>query len=182
MRLRPWKTLASRTLLERPPWLTVGEEQVELPDGRVIDYLRLRLRDYAVAVALTPSRELVVERSYKHGPRSVTFQLPAGLLEDGEDPLEAAKRELLEETGYASDDWRSLGRFIADSNYGANWAHAFLALDARRVAEPRSGDLEEIEVSLRPLEQVMDDLRAGTMALLSSAAALALAYIEIDRQ
>jgi ADP-ribose pyrophosphatase len=177
--MRSWKTLARRVLLSRPPWMEVGVERVELPDGRVVDeYLWLKTRDFAMAVAVTSDGRIVLERSYKHGPRSVALSVPAGYIEADETPDHAAQRELLEETGYTSDDWRPLGSFTVDGNYGLCVAHIFLAQGARRSNEAGGqghDDLEEIEVLTLPLADVLAALARGEIAQLSTAAALALA-------
>ena len=62
-----------------------------------------RASDFAVVVAVTEQGELVIERQYRHGIEKVIWELPAGAIEPGEDPQEAAKRELLEETGYKAE-------------------------------------------------------------------------------
>jgi len=171
-------------LLSRPPWIDVGDERVELPDGRVIeDFPWIRTRDFAIVVAITPQRQVVLERSYKHGPRRVAVALPAGYVEEGEVPLATARRELREETGYEADEWRSLGSFTVDGNYGVCVEHAFLALDARRMdnaGATSTGDLEEIEVFAAPLREALAMLDAGEIAQLSSAAALALAGLAMQ--
>jgi len=174
--MRPWRTLARRTLLSRPPWMEVGEEKVELPDGREIDgFLWIRTRDFVAMVAVTERDEVILVRSYKHGTRTVSLAVPAGYIEEGEEPLAAAKRELKEETGYASEDWVSLGRYVIDGNYGVSTEHIFLARGARKVSEPASGDLEEMEVVAVPLGEISAYVRRGEVVQLSSAAALALA-------
>ena len=174
--MRPWRTLARRTLLSRPPWMEVGEERVGLPDGREVDgFLWIRTRDFVAMVAVTERDEVILVRSYKHGTRTVSLAVPAGYIEDGEEPLAAAKRELQEETGYASEDWTSLGRYVVDGNYGVSTEHIFLARAARKVSEPASGDLEEMEVVAVPLAEISAYVRRGEVVQLSSAAALALA-------
>lgn len=176
-----WRILERRTLVDRPPWYRIEEQRVELPDGQVIDgYPRMDLRDYAIVVALTAAGEVLTHRVYKHGVGRETLELVAGLIEDGEDPLHAAQRELREETGYEGSDWSALGSYVVNSNYGCGRMHAFVARGARRVTEPNSGDLEELELILRPLAEVMEDLRAGRFELLSAASALALAYIHLN--
>jgi len=178
---RSWRTRDRHTLLSVPPWLEVGTESVELPDGRVVeDYLWLTHRDFANVIALTPEGDVLCLRSYKHGPREVTLQFPAGLLRDGEDPLGGAQRELLEETGYAAPRWEPLGRFVTDSNWGGAWMHAFLARDAALVQAVEHGDLEDLEFFLLPLDDVKRRVRAGEVKLLSSAAAFALALLTLD--
>jgi ADP-ribose pyrophosphatase YjhB (NUDIX family) len=131
--VRPWKILARRVLLSRPLWIEVGDERIELPHEPVVeDFPWIRTRDFATVVAMTPEQQLVLERSYKHGPRQVAVALTAGYVEEGEAPIDSARRELRGETGYAADDWRSLGSFTVYGNYGVCVEHAFLASGARR--------------------------------------------------
>jgi ADP-ribose pyrophosphatase len=181
--LRPWKTLARRVLLSRPPWIEVGDERVELPDGRIVeDYPWVRTRDFAVVVAITPDRQVVLERGYKHGPRSVAVSLPAGYIEPGEAPIDAARRELREETGYEADEWRALGSFTEHGNYGICIEHAFLALGARRARDASANEhdeLEELEVFTAPLSEALAMMGDGRIVQLASASALALAGLAI---
>ena len=162
--------------------MEVGDETVVLPDGRTVDeFLWVRTPDFAMAVPVTERDEIVMVRSYKHGTRTVSLSLPAGYIETGEDPLATAKRELTEETGYQSGSWTSLGKFVVDGNYGVATQHIFLARGARAVTEPRSGDLEEMEIVIVPRAEIPSLLRRGEVAQLSSAAALAIALVELDR-
>jgi ADP-ribose pyrophosphatase len=173
---RNWEVIARREVLDRRPWLRVWSEDVRLPDGRVIeDFSTLEMPDYAMAVALTGDGLVVAERNYKHGPGRVGLHLPAGYLEPGEEPLAAAQRELLEETGYAATDWTSLGSFAIDGNRGGGTGHFFLARGARQIAAPDAGDLEEIAVVLLPLAALLAATRSGEVQVLSIAAALGLA-------
>jgi len=174
--MRPWRTLARRGLLSRPPWLEVGDELVELPDGRQVEgFLWIRTGDFAAIVAITEHDEVILVRAYKHGPRKVALAVPAGYIEHAEEPLAAAKRELREETGYSSEDWTPLGSYVVDGNYGVGTAHLFLACGARKLSEPASGDLEEMEVVVLPRGEVSDRVQRGEIVQLSSVAALALA-------
>jgi ADP-ribose pyrophosphatase len=132
-------------------------------------------------VAVSEREEVILVRAYKHGPRIVSLAVPAGYIEDSEAPLAAAIRELREETGYASDNWTPLGRYVVDGNYGVGTEHIFVARDARKVGEPASGDLEEMEIVFVPLPEVMARVRRGEVVLLSSATALALAVAELER-
>jgi ADP-ribose pyrophosphatase len=174
--LESWQILERRTVIEQPPWVNVWKEQVQLPDGRVIDdWLIFEMPDVAIIFAVTTDERVVVERSYRHGMRCVTLGLPAGHVEPGEEPLAAAKRELLEETGYAADGWELLGSFIRDSNHGCGRVSLYLARDARPVAEPDTDDLEEIRVELIPITELLTAARRGEFGGLGSAAAIGLA-------
>jgi ADP-ribose pyrophosphatase len=158
--------------------MEVAEERVLLPDGREIDgFLSVATRDFAAIVAITDRDEVVLIRSYKHGPRSISLAVPAGYIEQGEVALASARRELREETGYESNEWTALGRLVVDGNYGVATENVFLAERAHKVGEPASGDLEDIEVALVTLSELEDLLRRGEIVQLSSAAALALAVL-----
>jgi ADP-ribose pyrophosphatase len=178
--LRHWQTLERREVIDRWPWLRLWSEDLRLPDGRVVrDFSTLEMPDFAVVVALTPDDRVVVERNYKHGAGRVCLNLPAGYLQPGEEPLAAAQRELLEETGYAAHDWQSLGSFVNDGNRGAGSGHYFLAHNARLVAAPASGDLESMAIELLSLAELVRATRHGEVAVLSIAAAIGLAVAAV---
>ena len=172
----PWVVLKTEEVFSAPPWVKLSVQQVRLPDGRLVgEYHQIMLPEFVVIVAQTGDLHLIVERQYKHAVAEVTLAFPAGMLEDGEDSLVCAQRELMEETGYASDDWQPLGRFVANGNYGCGVAHLFLARNARWVKEPNAVDLEATEILLMTPHDVARAVRDGDLVVLSSAAAFALA-------
>ena len=88
-----WQVLAERVLVERPPWLRLSEQDVRLPDGRMIEgYLVAQAPPYAIIFAVDGDGRIVTVEEYKHGPGLVVVHLPAGYMETGEDPLLAAQR------------------------------------------------------------------------------------------
>jgi ADP-ribose pyrophosphatase len=175
--LQSWRTLDRKECFAAPPWIAVSVETVRLPDGRLIrDYHRIRLPEYAGVVAVTAEGRIILQRQYRHGVGRVSLLLPGGMVEKGEPPLRAARRELREETGYRAARWRRLGSFVPNSNYGCGRAHLFLAEGARWVSAPDSGDLEETEIVLLRPAQVRSRLRRGDVESLGTAAALALAF------
>src|SRR6266849_8957281 len=108
--LQPWKLLDRQLQFEAHPWLAVFRDRVELPNARTLDdFYRVVLPDFAVITALTPEQELVMVRGYKHGLGRVSLLAPAGMIEPGEEPLAAARRELREETGFEAPHWQPLG-------------------------------------------------------------------------
>lgn len=174
--LENWETLQSEDVFVAKPWIKVSTLQVRLPDGKIInDYHQIDLGDYAVVYAVTDDGQVIVERQYKHGIGKVTLVMPAGKVEPGEDPMEAAQRELLEETGYTADRWASLGTFAVNGNYGCGNAHVFMAQGARVVTEADSGDLEEIEIILMEPIDLVNAVRDGNIDLMGTAATVALA-------
>jgi ADP-ribose pyrophosphatase len=170
---RNWMTLSSQELLAVGNRIRVSRERVRLPDGREVDdFLQFTTPAYATILAALPGGLLICERQYKHGPRRETLTLPAGALEKGEAPLSGAQRELLEETGYVSDDWIGLGARVTHANAGGGVSHGFLARNCRMVAEPNSGDLEEMSIELMTPAQLLAAYVTGEMALAADAATL----------
>ena len=178
-----WKVESTKSLLSRAPWLEVFEEHIKLPDGRrVDDFYTIRLRDFVVVAALTDDGSLVTVEHYRHGSRSVTQGLPSGFIDDGENPADAARRELREEAGYEAAEWSNLGHYVVDGNRGCGTEHAFLARGAKRVADPVHLDLAATTVHLVALEHAVDSIWNGEMHELACVAALALAVLRINAE
>ncbi len=178
--IKPWRVLARRVILERPPWFTIGEQDVELPDGTVLnDFNWITMRSFAIVVTLDHDGNTIFVRSFKLGVGHASLSLPAGYLEEDEAPLDGAQRELREETGCEAGEWISLGSYVVDGNYGSGKMHAFLARGTKNVCEPNSGDHEEQELLSLPFAEAIAKLRAGDVAQLSTAAALGLAEIAL---
>jgi ADP-ribose pyrophosphatase len=178
--LKVWESLGKRELLRVGERLRVILDHVRLPDGREIeDYLQFSVASDAVIVAQTPDGHFVCERQYKHGPRKVILTLPAGIIELGEEPMAAAQRELQEETGYASDDWQFLGCWVRHGNAGGGTTNAFLARGCRKVAEPDSGDLEEMTIELKTPDDLLKALLGDEIPLVADTAALLRALLAL---
>jgi ADP-ribose pyrophosphatase len=174
--MQVWKTRSKTALLSFGKWMTVESHVVELPDGRVIeDWPWVITPDFASIVAFTPQDQLVCFRQVKYAVEGESFAPPGGYIEPGEDPLEAAKRELLEETGYASGDWSFLGSYAVDANRGVGRGYFFLARNALPAAQRNADDLEEQELLLLEQSEIKGALRAGQFKALPWAAAVAFA-------
>lgn len=173
-----WEVLDRQQLYSAPPWLTLSRQKVRVHDGRIIeDYYQLELPDFVVVVATTPSSQFVTLRQYKHGVRCTTLTMPGGMVERGEEPLQAAQREFVEETGYFASNWRHLASYTVHGNLGAGVGHYFAATMAKPVAVPQSGDLEEMEVILLDKDELLASVWGGQVALLNHAAAISLAIL-----
>jgi ADP-ribose pyrophosphatase len=171
-----WKTLSRETVLDRGKFLRVEDHTVQLPDGRVIEQWPWVITpDFINVMAVTEAGEFLCFRQVKYAVEGEVLATVGGFLEPGEEPLAAARRELLEETGYEADEWIALGQYRVDANRGAGTAHFFLALRARRVADRDADDLEEqhlLHLTRAELEATLD---AGQFKALPWAAAAALA-------
>ncbi len=176
-----WKTLARRTVFEQGKFLVVENHTVELPDGRIIpDWPWIITPDYINVVAVTEDGKFLFFRQTKYAVDGTTLAPVGGYLEPSEDPLAAAQRELLEETGYAAPDWVRLGSYSVDGNRGAGSAHLFLARGARRVQERHADDLEEQELLHLTRVEVEAALAAGEFKVLAWSAVVALGLLYLQ--
>ena len=175
-----WKTKARWTILDQRPWLLVENHTVELPDGRLIsDWPWIITPDFVNVVAVTADEHFICFRQVKYGVEGTTLGIVGGFVEEGEEPLKAAQRELLEETGYESADWTHLGSYRVDPNRGVAMAHLYLARQARFVTPPNADDLEEQELLLLTRSEVERALAQGEVKVLSWAAAIAFALRQL---
>jgi 8-oxo-dGTP pyrophosphatase MutT (NUDIX family) len=116
-------------------------------------------------LALTPAHEAVLIHQYRHGVGRVVLELPAGSMDAGEDPAQAAARELMEETGYRAEEVAVLGSAYANPASQTNVSWCCLALGAR-PAGPATPELgEDIEVERRDVLRVFRDVEEGAMSL-----------------
>lgn len=181
MEHKAWQVLSREQIVEILPWISLWKEEVRLPDGRVVDdYYQLDLPDIVIVAAFDNDGYLVTERHYKHGARQVVLDLPAGFLESDETPLAAAKRELLEETGFGDGSWHALGAFRLCGNRGCGKAHIFLASEVEQSVEPMSEDLELTEVILMKPNDFSRAINKGEVVVLSMVAAFLLAKMQLQ--
>jgi ADP-ribose pyrophosphatase len=175
-RYAPWRVTERRSVFGGGPIRQIAVERVVLPDGREIeDYYRIDLADFALVFAVTKREEVLLLRQYKHGVGRACTTCPGGAIGPSESPVDAARRELFEETGFVSEAWTSLGGFVTNANQRCNVAHLFIARDCRRVGDPSAPDVENPELVLIPKRELWSTLAPADVGLASHLALLALA-------
>lgn len=152
----PWRILRSQYAVETP-YLRLRADQIELPDGTIVDdYYVRETRGFVVIFALRPDRRVLLVRQYKHGIGQSVLELPAGAIDEGESPRDCAVRELAEETGYVGDEPELVRAFIADPTNSNGYFYLFLVRNAVERVAQAFDVTEDITVELAPL----GDLRA----------------------
>jgi 8-oxo-dGTP pyrophosphatase MutT (NUDIX family) len=176
-RLRHWTVRSSAYLVDQP-FLRVRKDTVELPDGTIIDdYFVRESRGFAIVAALTPERQIVLVRQYKHGIAQIVLELPAGMIDPGETPEACAIRELAEETGYAGDPPLRLRSLFADPTGSNASFHIFLIENAVPKFAQSLDTTESIVVETTSLDDLQAAVRDGRIG---SGSQVAAAYIALD--
>jgi ADP-ribose pyrophosphatase len=161
---RPAVEVVSSKLSYDGPLFRVYTDEI-LENGRRVrrDVVRHNGSIVILAIDDTKSKRdpsIVMERQYRHAAKEYLLEVPAGKLEEGEDPLAGAKRELLEETGFRAARWRKLVRYLASPGFLGEWMQVFLA-EGLTVGEAQPEYDEQLEIEMMPLSKLLGMIEAG---------------------
>ena len=167
-----WKTLREEALVS-DRFCTVKKNCVQLPDGAEIsDFYTVTIPDAVLVAAITTDNYILLKKEYRFACKMDVIECPAGMVEAGEDPLTTAKRELLEETGYASDLWTWLGPTWESTSKLTNHMWLFMAKECRQVADQHLDANEHVEVMKMTLEEAVEMVMDNQINANSSANAI----------
>ena len=159
--IRKWTVLESEYLIRRP-WLTARRDKVRLPNGVINpEYYVLEYPDWINIIAITMDGRMVFERQYRHGRGEVGYEIPAGVCEPGETPEQAARRELLEETGFGGGSWRLNMVAAPNPSTSTNLCYSFIATGVHKIGDQRLEATEDIAVHLLYEDEVLHLMREG---------------------
>lgn len=153
-----WKTLSSEYILKEP-WMTVRKDCMQLPNGNINPaYWCLEYPDWINVIAITDDGKYVFERQYRHGLDIVEWEIPAGVVEKGEEPMHAAQRELMEETGFGGGEWELFMESCSNPSACNNISHTYIARGVRPMGQQHFDEAEDLDVYLLTEQQVRDIL------------------------
>src|ERR1700743_2196939 len=155
-----WKKLSSH-YLHKGPWATLRSDRCEMPSGHIVeDYYVLEYSNWVNAVAITEDNKVLMVYQYRHAAGIVSLEIPGGVIDDGELPEQALRRELLEETGYQFDDFELLSTIYGNPSTADNQTFCYLARGGRKVQEQKLDEQEELIVetfSIAEVKQLLFD-------------------------
>lgn len=159
-----WKTIESETLIN-DYHVRVKKNKVQLPDGAVIgDFYTVTIPDAAMVAAITDDGRILLKSEYRYACDEEIIECPAGMFEEHEtDPLVVAKRELLEETGYMSENWTYLGTTRESTSKLTNTMHLFLAKSCVKTDIQHLDANEHLDLMGVSLEEAIEMVMSGVI-------------------
>jgi 8-oxo-dGTP pyrophosphatase MutT (NUDIX family) len=164
MAVERWKLLEKDYIFNRR-WLKIQTRRYYLPTRRrEADFYLFEYSPWVSILPITPSGDIILIRQYRPGLDRILWEIPAGLVDAGEKPLDAARRELLEETGYSSDTWELLGAFSPNPGTHTNLSYSYIARNVLPAGSQELDETEEIDVVLKGPGEVRRLLKKGEFA------------------
>ncbi len=159
---RAWKVVDSKNILRLGPWLSVRQECVELPSGvQIPTWYIFEFPDWINVIAITKDGRMVMEDQYRHALGETRYELVAGVVDPNETPLQAAQRELSEETGYEGGEWSLFMTLSPNPTNHNNLSYTFLATGVEKRRDQHQERTEDIHVDIFSPEQVYEMLQDG---------------------
>jgi len=152
--IKKWNVVHSKQLDSNKIFSTRKDTSVSPITGNEHDFFVVEAPDWINVVAITAHDEVVLIEQYRHGNQSVTVEIPGGMVDPGEEPIHTAKRELLEETGYAGDNLVSIGDVFPNPAMQDNKCYTFLTTNCKKVGETKFDTTEDIITYTKPLSEI----------------------------
>lgn len=157
--LEPWKTL-EQTIQYQKKWFSVHTQKVQLPDGRILDpYFVVNVPNWTNIIIATDREELIMVKQYRQATQTFTIEPAGGLIDEGETPLQAAIREMQEETGYTSNQISLLSEVFPNPALQPTKAYFYLAENASPTTSKNFDAFEDIEIVVLPKQDVLSMLQ-----------------------
>lgn len=174
MRLYKWKKLGAKTLIDTP-WLNVTQEKVKLANGKVLnDYYLINCKDWVLAIVQNNKKEFLICSLYRHGIRKISNEFVGGMVDSGDTPLSAIKKELREEVGYTGGKFKKLGKLSPNPSNHTNYNHIFYVTGGQITHEQDLDETEEIYFQWVSEKKLKALIRKGDFAHSLHLAALKL--------
>jgi ADP-ribose pyrophosphatase len=158
-----WQAVQERVEYKTSIFNLLKRDMIYTEENLKGSFYALDSPDWINVIALTPDEDIVLVEQYRFGIEQVTLELPGGMVDPGEDPLTTAKRELLEETGFCSEHWQSIGKVSSNPAIQTNFTHTYLAKNAYCQQDQDLGEHEVIKVHTLPMAEFLSLAREGVV-------------------
>ena len=159
-----WKVIDSEYLFQDPPWLSVRKDRCMLPNGKLMPAFYVNeYPEWVTGFALTANGKVVLVKQYRHGIEEVCIETPGGVVDNGESPEAAVKRELLEETGYSFSTIEYLGKICANPSTANNFLHMYLLQGGEKTSDQQLDETEDVEVALYSIDEIKTFLKNNSI-------------------
>ncbi|MCH2046403.1 MAG: NUDIX hydrolase [Saprospiraceae bacterium] len=167
--MKKWRKITSRLVFDHQ-WYKLRQDEVELPNGQILDDYFVSVRPNVVLVfpVLEDGKTTLLVEQYKHGAAQILLEFPGGFCDAGETPLVSVKRELLEETGYATDQLIPMGKMHSDPTKNNNTIHLYLALNATQQQAQKLDPTEDIIIHKVAIEDLKKMILQGEIRVAST--------------
>ena len=161
--MKEWKLKKDTKLNDYKVFSTRKKETVSPKDGAIHDFYVIDAPNWVQIIAVTEENNIVLVKQFRHGTGEFSLEIPGGMIDPGESPLECARRELLEETGFTSSEWKRVGKIRPNPAIMSNSCSVFLAVNCEKTSEPCPDGTEEIETLLVSPEEIKLHIKEGVI-------------------
>lgn len=159
----PWEVLKDKKVFETPIF---SLHEISLKPNHqksTHPFYVLKAPEWINVICLTSENEIILVEQYRAGIDKPTLEIPGGMVDPGETPEEAAKRELLEETGYSSKNWKYLGKASSNPAILSNFTHLYLATNCEKTEAAKQDGSEDIKQHSLRLKRFLELVNNGTI-------------------
>lgn len=175
-----WKTLSTKYISQHK-YFTARVDKCEMPDGTIVpEYYVVELPVTVCALAVTEEGKVILVKQYRHPIKETLFEIPGGFIDEGENPEQALKRELLEETGYEFSTVYPVGKISANPGVLQSFTYLFLATGGKKITAQSLDHHEEIEVVLMLVDEVRAMLERNEFVQALHTTCLMYAFKKLD--
>lgn len=153
-RLGEWRHLGDEVVYKTPVFSVISRRCLSPKDGREKAFSCLLAPEWANVLAVGPGGMVPLVRQFRHGSQEVSLELPGGVVEPGQSPIDTARRELMEETGYRAERLEPLCKLRPNPAIQDNTIHTFLAYGAVPTGRTDFDENEELDLLLAPVREL----------------------------